>query len=227
MPKQALRLITAVRAASFLQIAHVFIPLWLRIAHAPEVPLVGLAIPFWSKIISLLIIGLIFLDRKTIGVRPSVLSDTCHLPTNLHAWGATCNLEAIVPNLLGNIDRSVAANAGELIAKIGVERVKPTRKFYFCLPYTVEHGNSVIDIFHIRRFDEGVGKILPSRITRMVDPEAAARFMECSDNRGISGNPDVAMKIPGKAPGSKIGIVDCKSANSVSCVYAHSLALAP
>src|SRR5689334_6470643 len=88
-----------------------------------------LSIEFWMQVIAAFLTRLLFLNRNTMSLCPCILTDPCHLPGHFHSWLPPCNPETIVMDFLGDIDLSIVSKAGQLIAKIGVECLKPGWKF--------------------------------------------------------------------------------------------------
>src|SRR6266496_2443825 len=159
----------------------------------------------WIEIISLFFSRFFFLNENAMSFCPGILANPRHLPTDLYIGCTPSNLETIVVDFLRNIEVwSWSADGGKLIAEIGIERLKPSGKLYHSFAIGIEHYPSVIDVFHIGRLDEGVGKILLFRIKWMVNLEAAAEFVYSPKNR------DIALEISRKAWRSEIGIVPGK-----------------
>jgi hypothetical protein len=73
------------------------------------------------QVASPFLLGLLLLDLERIGCRPRVLASARYLPSDCHPLLAARYLEAVLRNLLGNVQvwRS-PANGGELVAKIPI-----------------------------------------------------------------------------------------------------------
>src|SRR3982074_3489138 len=97
----------------------------------------------------------------------------------------------VVGDLLGNVKRREAADAGELVTEIFVKRAEPARQLHDYLAAALERRHTIIDVFHVGRLDKGMGEVLVGRVEWMIDLEGAAAFAECA------GDFDVALKKAG------------------------------
>lgn len=150
-----------------------------------------LAIEFRVQIGAPLGLGLVFFHRNPMGVGPGVLPNARHLPGDFTARLATRNLEAVAGDFLGDVQvRSGRADGGKLVAKVAVQRLEPPWQLHPGLAVGVEGDVAIVDVHHVRAFDEGVGKILIGWIQRMVDLELATGFAQVA----VNGN--LAIKIP-------------------------------
>jgi len=61
---------------------------------------------------------------------PGVVANAGDLPGNFHPGASTGDLEAVILNLLRDVNRSSPADGGELIAKVGVEHFEPFGKVH-------------------------------------------------------------------------------------------------
>ena len=122
-----------------------------------------------------LVIRLVFLDGNAVGIRPSILPDAGYLPGNSITTNSTSDLEGIAPNFLGYVQAwGRRSDGSQLIAKILVQSFEPIRQGYKRFSTLIQCRYAVVDVHHVGRFDEGVGKVLVCRIERIVDLERAA-----------------------------------------------------
>src|SRR5579863_8231969 len=125
-------------------------------------------------------IGLRFLhlDRNAVSVSPRILANAGDLPGDSHAGTPAANLELVVGQLLGDIDRSKATNTSELVAEIAVQHAEPVRHLDSCLTVCVQRGHAVIDVLHVRRLDERMVEVLICWIERVIDFERTTCLRE-------------------------------------------------
>src|SRR6185369_718518 len=128
----------------------------------------------------------VFLYSYSVGISIGVVSYSGHLPGHLHARASAGDLECVFAYLLPDIYRRKSAYAGKLVAKILVERPKPIRHRNNRLSVFVEYRNSIVDVFHIGRFNERVVKVLVGRIEGMIDLEGTAAFGQVAGDGGIA-----------------------------------------
>ncbi len=119
----------------------------------------------------LLFLLLFYYQRVSLGI--GIVSDPGDQPADLHARFASRNLETPVLHFFGDVDRSIAAKTGQLVAKVAVEGFEPAGKFDSRLPTGIEHDDAIIDVLHLRRLHEGVGEILAGWIEGMIDLEGS------------------------------------------------------
>src|SRR5262249_57044924 len=106
------------------------------------------------------------------------------------------DFEAIALDLLR--DEEVwprSADGRQKITEIPIERTEPIRQGHDRLAPGVQLRNPIVDVLHIRRFDERVRKELVGGIERMIDLERAAAF------RQISGDLNIAIEMAGEPTG--------------------------
>src|SRR5215212_8958309 len=113
------------------------------------------------QVASPLLLGLLLLDLERIGCRPRVLARARYLPTDLHPLLAARYLEAVLRNLLGNVQvwRS-PTNGGELVAKISIYSFEPLGQLYPGGAILIKLRNAVVDVLPLRGLDAGVHKVL-------------------------------------------------------------------
>jgi hypothetical protein len=73
---------------------------------------------------------------------------------------------------------SECADDGELIAEVSVESLEVLRHFDDGIPVVIGNYSAVVDVLHVRRFNEGVIEVLVFRIDWMIYLERAASFRE-------------------------------------------------
>ena len=105
------------------------------------------------------------------GVGPSVLTDARDLPGYLHAGFSAGNLELVIGHFLRNIHRREAADAGELVAEVTVERLELVGELDDRRTACIQRDYTVVDVHHVGRFDKGMREILIRRVHGMVYPE--------------------------------------------------------
>src|SRR5208283_1550395 len=81
----------------------------------------------------------------------------------------------------------------ELITEVSIERLEPIWQGDGCQAGAVRRDVTVVDVFHIRRFHEGVVEVLVFRIERVIDFERPTSFGEvavdvdiANEKRGIA-----------------------------------------
>src|SRR5262249_50201560 len=122
-----------------------------------------------------------------------------HLPRHLHARRSARNLEVIVADLFGDVEGGTRGpDRRQQIAKVAIERPEPFRQLHDSFSGGIESNDAIIDVHHVRRLNEGMIKVLVSRIDRVVDLERAASFRE------VAANGDIAEKLA-RRPGSGAG----------------------
>ena len=141
-------------------------------------------------------------------VRPGVLARSRDLPRDFHARLAATDLELVVGHLVGDVDRSEASDAGQLIAKIAIQRAKPFGHRDDSLAASIEDRDAVVDVFHVGRFHEGVVEIFVRRIQRVIDLERTAVFGQ------VAVDPNITIESPGVAPADGLPTVDADSPGS-------------
>src|SRR5215469_6497370 len=90
-------------------------------------------------------LGLDHFYRNAMGIGPGILANAGDLPGNFHTRLTASDLEAVVLNLLGDVNGGETADAGELIAEVAVERLEPFGKVDYCFAVRVEHDVAVVD----------------------------------------------------------------------------------
>lgn len=96
-----------------------------------------------------------FLYNNRVGPGPGIVPHPRDLPTDLLSGTAPRDREPVLANLVRNEQvRSGRSDRGELIAKIAVQRFQPIGKFDHNLAIGVANGDAVINILHLRRFNE-------------------------------------------------------------------------
>src|SRR5215831_2539023 len=99
----------------------------------------------------------------------------------------------IVAHLFSDVDRSESTYTGQLIAKVTVERLKPVGQFDGGFAARVQPHRPVINVHHVRGFDERVIQVFIGWVEWMVYFERAGAFGE------ISGDFNIAVKTSGRS----------------------------
>src|SRR4030095_14553630 len=114
------------------------------------------------------------LDAVRFGV--SVFANAGQLPRHFHPGFAPRDLEPVPVHFLRDVNRSEAADAGQLIAELAVERFEPIWQRNHGGAVFAEGDDAVVDVHHIGRFDERVIQVFVFGIERMVNLERAHGF---------------------------------------------------
>src|SRR2546425_10067444 len=133
--------------------------------------LILLTIQFGMPVAAQLWFSLLLLYDQRMSLGIGIVPDARHQPADFHARLAPGNLEAMVPYFLSDVDRSIAAKTGQLVAKVAVEGLEPVGEFNARFSAGIEQHNAIIEVLHLRRLHEGVGEILAGWIERMIDLE--------------------------------------------------------
>src|SRR5579863_563555 len=128
-------------------------------------------------------------DRNAMGIGPSVLPDAGHLPGNLHVGFVRLDAESAVGYLTGHDGLRELADYGELIAEIAVQGFKPIRQRNYGIALRIGDHVAVVDVHHVRRFDERVVEILVGGIERMIDLARTTGFGEIAVDIHVSVEP--------------------------------------
>jgi hypothetical protein len=182
-----------------------------RISRPLDAFLFGCPVQFRVDVETLLTRALCLLNYERGGFGICVLANTCHLPRDLCARSSSCDVEVIAGDLFGNVKaRTGAADGCELIPEITIERLKPIRKIDLCLSASIENDHSVVDVFHLRRFDRSMQQVLVSWVERVVD------FEILGASEDSPGDVDVSVEITGKGTELARRNSRCRCLDSVS-----------
>src|SRR5262245_51875959 len=109
----------------------------------------GLAEDFWMQVRAALRdrFHLFDLDAMRFGV--SVFANACQLPRHFHPRFAARDLESVPVHFLRYVNRSEAADAGQLIAELAVERFEPIWQRNHGRAVFAEGNDAVVDVHHI------------------------------------------------------------------------------
>src|SRR5208282_1756817 len=132
---------------------------------------------------------LLLFDGNAMSIGPGILADAGHLPGNLHVGFVRLDTESTVSYLTGHDCLCELADDGELIAEIAVQGFKPLWQGNYGIALRIGDDISVVNVHHVRGFDEGVVEILVGGIERMIDLERTARFREVAVDIHISVEP--------------------------------------
>src|SRR5829696_4346637 len=112
------------------------------------------------QIESSFLLGLLFLDLEWIGCGPRVLSSSRYLPTDLHPLFAARYVEAVLGNLLGDVQVwRRPADGGELVAKILIQSFAPLGQLYRGGTIRPKPRNAIVDVFHLIRLNKRVVEV--------------------------------------------------------------------
>src|ERR1700680_741441 len=109
---------------------------------------------------------LLYLDAVSVGV--GVLANAGYLPGGFHAGVVGVDDEAIATDLLGDDGLRELPDHGELVAEVAIESFKVIGQDYGGETLFAGCDDTVVDVHHVGRFDEGVIEILVRRIERMI-----------------------------------------------------------
>src|SRR6266849_154145 len=125
----------------------------------------------WMQISTLFFLRLLLLYRYAMSVGVLIVTGPSNLPRDSHAGLSTADDKLIVTYFIGNINRRVLTNASQLIPKVLVQRFKPIRQLDYGAPASIQFDYAIVDIFHVRRFDERMAQIFRIRMQRMINLE--------------------------------------------------------
>jgi hypothetical protein len=126
------------------------------------------------QIMTLVRLGLLNLHGNAMRLGPGVLPDAGHLPGDFHVRLVRPDGEHIVVDLGSHDGMGKLADRRQLIAEIAVQRFEPAGQRDRGVAPAVGDDGAVVDVFHVRGFDEGVIQVLVGRVQRMVDLERSA-----------------------------------------------------
>jgi hypothetical protein len=132
---------------------------------------VGRAIQFWVDVEALETGVLLLLHNKRVSFRVSILSLPGYLPGDLHIRSAGTDGELVVLNFACQDRLRKLPDYSQLIAEVGVQRLKPFRQLDDRFTLRIGCDDAVVDVLHLGRFNGGVHQVLVRRVERMVDFE--------------------------------------------------------
>jgi len=106
------------------------------------------------------------------------MSDAGHLPGNLHGGLVSLDGEAIILDLVLHDGLSKLTDDRQLVSEIAIEGFKIVRQDDRGVAVGVGSDIAIIDVHHVRAFDEGVVEELVGRIKRVVNLEPARTFAQ-------------------------------------------------
>src|SRR5260370_15220230 len=125
----------------------------------------------WVQIRAALV-ALVFFYCDVVGVGVGVMTDAGHLPAHFGMRTPAGNQEVVVLNLTSNIKvRSRRANSRELVAEVLVQRLEVIRQCHPGLAFAVDGHHTIVDVFHLGRFNRGMIEVLVGGIKRIVNFE--------------------------------------------------------
>src|SRR5262249_37230280 len=141
----------------------------LGIMHHQDALLFRLLESFRMEIVTALFLGLLLFDRDAILVRPGVLPNSGDLPTDFYTRRVGLNREAIAFDFFGNDRLRELAYYRELVTEVAIESLEPLWQFNDRLAVAVGRDVAVIDIHHVRRFNERMREVFVFGIEGMVN----------------------------------------------------------
>src|SRR5580704_2631954 len=150
--------------------------------HLRDVRFALVSEQLWMDVMPLVLCCFVYFHPDAMRVGPGVLADAGDLPGNLHARLAGLDGETSICDFRRDPGLGGLANGGELIAEIRVQSLEPRRHRDDGCAAGIGDDSAVVNVFHVRRFDEGMVEILSRRVERMVDFERATGFGESSKN---------------------------------------------
>jgi hypothetical protein len=152
--------------------------------------LLGCAIELGMNVIAALARVLLLFDHQRVSLRIGILADSRDLPGDLHIRLVRPNAELMVGDFAAHNRLGELPDHGELIAEVGVERLKPLRQLDGRQPLAIRGDGTVVDIFHLRRTNRGVEEILVGGIERVVHFDLRAHSVK------RTGDFYVALEVP-------------------------------
>jgi hypothetical protein len=151
------------------------------------------AIQFGVKIVTPLARVFLHFYRDPVRIGPGILADAGDLPGNLHVRLVRPDAELMVGHLAAHDGLGELSDHRELVAEVAVESFEPVRQGHNRSALGIRRRIAVLDVHHIRRFDERMIEALVRRIERVVDLERASAF------GGAAVDAHIANEIPGVA----------------------------
>jgi len=144
--------------------------------------------------------GLVHFNLDAMRVGPSVLTNAGDLPGNLHVGLAGLDGETAISHFCRDDGLRELADHGELIPKIGVQRLEPRGHRHHRCAARVRGDVPVVDVHHVGRFDEGVVEVLISGVERVIDLKGAAGLAE------MAVDVHIAREIAAAGAGAGLGV---------------------
>ena len=138
-------------------------------------------------VVTLLLRRLDFLNRDAMGVGPGILPDPRHLPGNFHSRLVGLDHESVGMDLFRHNGLREAAHHSELVTEITVQGLEIIWKLDGGHAIPVGDRVSVVDVHHVRTFDEGVREGFVLRIEGVVDLERSSAFAYSAVDLEITG----------------------------------------
>src|SRR5215471_10253512 len=93
---------------------------------------------------------LLLFHNRRVGLGVGILTYPRDLPRNLHSRRTASDLEAVVRDLLGNVQpRTWRAEGSELVAKMPVHSFEPVRELDNSFALCIEGHRSIVNVFHL------------------------------------------------------------------------------
>src|ERR1700691_231526 len=137
-------------------------------------------------VVALLLRRFIYFHRDAMRVGPGVLTDASHLPGHLHIRLVGSYGKAAFGYFRRHDSLRKLPDDRQLIAEIRIERFEPIWHRHDGSVAGVGDDCAVVNVLHVRRFDEGVVEVFVGGIERMIDFEGASGFAESASDLYIS-----------------------------------------
>src|SRR5215469_258077 len=124
-----------------------------------------------------------------------VLTDSSHLPRNLHVGLVSPYAELVSFDLAGYYGLCKDLDDRQLVSEIAVQRLEIAREHDHGQAIRICSDVAVIDVHHVRRFYERMRQVLMRRIERMVDAEPACPLCDRPAHVQIASDVDSAFEV--------------------------------
>jgi hypothetical protein len=158
-------------------------PLWL--VRPPDPALFRLVKYFRMQVVAALFLSFVFFDLDAVFVGISILAHARHLPTDFYIRRVGADREAVAFDLVCHNRLREGADDGELIAEVTVQGLEVIRQCDYRLAIPISRDVAVLDVHHVRGFDEGVVEVFVFGVERVVYLERAGSFLESARNSHI------------------------------------------
>src|SRR6266849_2966409 len=103
--------------------------------------------------------GLVFFYSDAMRVGISIVADARNLSGDFRTSLPARDPELVAVDFFGDIEFGLrCSNGGQQVAEVAVQGLKPIGEANQCLAFRVQLGDAVVNVHHVRTFDEGVGE---------------------------------------------------------------------